>query len=154
MTNTLPSKRVCLQHPLQSDDNFHDEKTYCAGWNAAIDAVAANAAAGAALPPAPEVSGMQISDEAFKSWYYKHGADWSARSIRPVWQAAWDSALTTAPRDAAAPEVSEAEVEAACVADWGIDAWIGISKRAQVFEKVLKRKILTAAAAVRAKDKP
>lgn len=24
----------------------------------------------------------------FKEWYYKHGADWNATNIRPVWDAA------------------------------------------------------------------
>lgn len=33
-----------------------------------------------------------IAEQTFKDWYYKHGADWNAANIKPVWMAAFSAA--------------------------------------------------------------
>lgn len=43
----------------------------------------------------PSVSGMEkraSAEKAFKDWYYKHGEDWNAAHIKPVWMAAYAAA--------------------------------------------------------------
>lgn len=39
---------------------------------------------------------MEAADEAFKTWYYLHGAEWNAAHIKPVWMSAWERAVVAA----------------------------------------------------------
>ena len=43
---------------------------------------------------------MSNVEKAFKDWYYKHGADWNAAHVKPVFIAGWAAAIKAAAEQA------------------------------------------------------